>query len=297
MSKSAVGDYKFDDLVHPLAGLQVAKGERPGAAHASCVAVHNIEAGADQRRQIDFVDDEEVGAGDAGSAFARDLVAGGDVDDVNRQIGELGGEGGGEVVAARLAQDQIEIREYSAHLGDRRQVDRGVLADRGVRTSAGLDAADPLGRQGAAAGQEFGILAGVDVVGDRGNLIPAAHPLAQPVHQRGLARSDRTADPEPQRIGHERNSLVYWVSCAIEASSTAKVALPNDVRSRVSAPLTAAAITGSSAARMRWPSVCPIIPRRKPAETRLDANASKCPSSAQSRGISACAVAAPAAAA
>ena len=43
---------------------------------------------------------------DAGPALARDLVAGGDVDHVERQVGQLGAEGRGEVVAA----DSIRIR-------------------------------------------------------------------------------------------------------------------------------------------------------------------------------------------
>jgi hypothetical protein len=44
--------------------------------------------------------------------------------------------------------DSIRIsrgRETRAQLGDRGEVDRGVLADRGVRAAAGLDAGDALG--------------------------------------------------------------------------------------------------------------------------------------------------------
>src|SRR5712671_1880550 len=133
-----------------------------------------------------------------------------------------------------------------------------------MRAAAGLDAANPLGRQGAAAREEFGVLAGVDVVGDGGDLVPTAHPFAQPIHQRRLARSDRTADPDPQRTAHERKSLVYWVSWAIDASSTANVAPPKLSGPRLNAAATAAPITGSSAATIRWPSVCPIMPRRRP---------------------------------
>ena len=87
----------------------------------------------------------------------------------------------------------------AVHLGDRGEIDRGVLADRGVRAAAGLDAADALRRQRAAAGEEFGVLAGVDVVGDRDDLEAVAHALAQTIHQRGLARTDRPADADAQR--------------------------------------------------------------------------------------------------
>src|SRR5205085_1948428 len=113
---------------------------------------------------------------------------------------------------------------------------------------------------------------------DRDQLEPPAHSLAQPVHQRGLARADRTADADPQRVllrlrGHERNSLEYCVSCAIEARSRAKVAAPKSAGSPAIAASVARATTGSSAARMRCPSVWPISPSRKPADIRLAAKA------------------------
>src|ERR1700759_1185367 len=47
----------------------------------------------------------------AGPALGRDLVAGGDVDHVDGEVGELGREGGGEVVAAGFDQDEVEIGE------------------------------------------------------------------------------------------------------------------------------------------------------------------------------------------
>src|SRR5437899_6203851 len=65
---------KIDDPLRPRAGLQVSKDEGPVAAHTPRVAFHHVEVGADQRREIDLVDNEQVGARDAGSALARDLV-------------------------------------------------------------------------------------------------------------------------------------------------------------------------------------------------------------------------------
>ena len=57
-------------------------------------------------REVDLVDDQEVGAGDAGAALGRDLVAGRDVDDVDGEVGELR-----EKVAARLSPpDSISTR-------------------------------------------------------------------------------------------------------------------------------------------------------------------------------------------
>ena len=104
ISEPASGDDEVDDALDPLPCFKVGEDEGALAAHPLGVAVHDFEAGADQRREIDLVDDEEVGAGDAGAAFARDFVAGGDVDHVDRQIGEFGREGRGEVIAVRLDQ-------------------------------------------------------------------------------------------------------------------------------------------------------------------------------------------------
>ena len=121
--------------------------------------------------EVDLVDHQQVAAGDARPALARDLVAGGDVDHVDREIRQLRAEGGGQVVAAALDQDQVERGEAARQVGDAGEVDRGVLADRGVRAAAGLDAQDALGRQGAGAGEELRVLLGVDVVGDGGDVV------------------------------------------------------------------------------------------------------------------------------
>ena len=83
------------------------------------------------------------------------LVAGGDVDDVDREVGKLRREGRGQIVAAGFDQHQIEIGKFLSHVGDRGEIDRGVLADRGVRAAAGLDAGDALGRERAGAHQDI----------------------------------------------------------------------------------------------------------------------------------------------
>ena len=95
---------------------------------------------------------------------------------------------------------KIRSRSGKARLQvvDRGEVHRGVLADRGVRAAAGLDADDALGRQRLGADQELGVLAGVDVVGDHGELIALAQRLAQGVEQGGLAGADRAADADAQ---------------------------------------------------------------------------------------------------
>ena len=79
----------------------------PALAHASGVARHHLEARADVRRQVDLVDDEQIALRDARAALARDLVAAGDVDDVDREVDELAAVLRGEVVAAALDEQEL----------------------------------------------------------------------------------------------------------------------------------------------------------------------------------------------
>src|SRR3974377_282531 len=80
MNEHSLGFDELDDRRQPLPGLQVAEDEGPRAAHPARVAVHDLERGADHRREVDLVDHQQVRLDDAGAAFARDLVARGDVD-------------------------------------------------------------------------------------------------------------------------------------------------------------------------------------------------------------------------
>ena len=107
----------------------------------------------------------------------------------------------GEKVAARLSPPDstmtiFQSRELLLQLGDGGQVDAGVLADGAVRAAAGLDADDALQRQHLAAGQELGVLARVNVVGDDGQVERRPEGAAQPFDQGRLARADRPADAE-----------------------------------------------------------------------------------------------------
>jgi len=68
-----------------------------------------------------------------------------------------------------------------------------------MRAAAGLDAGDAIGRQRPRAHQKFGVPFGVDVVGDRGDVVAIAHRLAEQIHQRGFSRSDGTTDADAKR--------------------------------------------------------------------------------------------------
>jgi hypothetical protein len=75
--------------VQALAGAEVGEHERAGAAHLAGVAVHDLQRRADHRGQVDLVDDQQVALHDARAALARDLVAGGHVDDVDGEVRQL----------------------------------------------------------------------------------------------------------------------------------------------------------------------------------------------------------------
>ena len=59
----------------PRRSLMFVNTHGPLAAHLQRVALHDVERRADHRREIDLVDDQQVGAHDAGAALARNLVA------------------------------------------------------------------------------------------------------------------------------------------------------------------------------------------------------------------------------
>src|SRR6185437_6614179 len=160
--------------------------------------------------------------------------------------------------------------------------------DRGVRAAAGLDAGDAVRRQRSRAHQEFGVPFGVDVVGDRRDVVALAHRLAKQVHQRGLAGTYGTTDADPKRaVGifhflysnlvrrpcHDLNSRVYCVSWRMPARSARKVELPRSSSEAASARAPVATTIGSSAASTRWLSVCPSGTSRAPAEIQFETTA------------------------
>ena len=221
-----------------------------------------------------------------GPALARDLVAGRHVDDVDGEVGEFRAEGGGEVVAAALDEEQFERREARHHVLHGGEVDGGVLADGGVRAAAGLDAGDALRRQRAGAGQEFRVLARVDVVGDDGDVVRAAEAPAQPLGQRRLAGAYGPADADPER------SVVLMsgtASCTGSRGAWRAGRAPaprcRAGRGRPRAPpRPLPPPPGCSAAVATCPSVWPSGTSLTPADTRLAAKAPSQPASAGRSG-------------
>src|SRR4029078_11066809 len=99
------------------------------------------------------------------------------------------------------------------------EIDRAVLADRGMRAAAGLDADDALQRERLVAHQELRVFLGVDVVRHARDAEAVAQLLAQRERQRGLAGSHRSSDADAQ--SHDLKSREYCVSCRPDSTASA----------------------------------------------------------------------------
>src|SRR6266705_1072687 len=75
------------------------------------------------------------------------------------------------------------------------------------------------------------------------------------------------------RTHHDRNNLVYCVSCRMLARSVRKVALPRSSSDASSARFAVETTNGSSKASTRWLSVCPKGISRAPAEIQFEVSA------------------------
>src|SRR5215475_11081337 len=89
-SQPTLGCDEVNDAVDTTAGFEVGKDKGSLAAHSPCIALHDIQACADQRCQIGLVDDQQIGTSDTGAALSRDFVARRNIDDVDRQVDEFG---------------------------------------------------------------------------------------------------------------------------------------------------------------------------------------------------------------
>ena len=84
--------------------------------------------------------------------------------------------------------------------------------------------------------QNAGVLLGVDVVGDGGDVEFVAQALAELLHERGFSRADRAANSDAKGLfarAHDRNSLEYCVSCRMAAMSERNAQEPRSARRAV----------------------------------------------------------------
>ena len=192
------------------------------SANALRVSLHHFQAGAHIRSEINFVDDQKSGVGDARPAFSRNFVALGHVDHVNRGVHQFRTERCGQVVSAALNQQKVKLGKAAHQDAAGLEVDGGIFADRRMRASARLDADDPLRGERLATHQEVGILARVDIVGNDGDVACWPKARAERLHQGGLARAHGPADSDFERFGnHDRNNLASSMAWRMAAISMA----------------------------------------------------------------------------
>ena len=87
------------------------------------------------------------------------------------------------------------------------QVRADVFAHGGVGAAAGLDGPDARGREGGVPGEELGVLAREDVVGDGGDAVGVAQGEAEGEHQGGFAGADGAFAQEGVHVSRRGFSL------------------------------------------------------------------------------------------
>ena len=97
--------YEGQDVVDTDAMLHLRKHDRPVAAHELGVPPHDVEGRADHLGEVGFVDAQDVALGDPRPALAWHLVAARHVNHVDREVRQLAGKVGGQVVAAGFCTD------------------------------------------------------------------------------------------------------------------------------------------------------------------------------------------------
>src|SRR4029077_6414259 len=99
------------------------------------------------------------------------------------------------------------------------------------------------------------IFLGIDVVRNHEDVVFVAQAFAECLNERSLSGSNRTANPDAQGSRHDRNSLVYCVSCDMDARSTITEADPSSLMLEVMACSLASSTASSSSPIARCPSV------------------------------------------
>ena len=187
-----------DNGVHPEAVPDLRKDKRPVAPHGPRVAFHYAQVRPHGGGKVGFVNDQQVGLGNARTALAGDFIAAGDVDDVNGVVGEFAAEMGGEVVPTGFNQQQIGL-EGAVKLLEGQEICGNVFADGGVGAAAGLYRPDAPGGQGLVADEELRVFLGKDIVGDGRHDQLIAKPLAKGKHERGFSAAHGSADAHGER--------------------------------------------------------------------------------------------------
>ncbi len=215
------------NLLNPDTVAHLAKNGESFPAHLAGVPVHNREVRSHGGGQIRFVDHEQVRLRDAGSAFPRDFVTSGNINYVNRVIGQFPAEMRREVITAGFDEQQLGLKA-AVQVFQREEVRRDVLTNRRVRAAACLHGADALGGQGLVADEEFSVFLGEDVIGDGGKIHSVAQPQAKSQQEGGLAAAHGTSHPNSKSA--LKKVAVHWRGPMVKMAGVVEVLVNMPVR-------------------------------------------------------------------
>ena len=122
--KPTVTFQKLYHSLHTMPRAQACHNIGSGAACALSVSLEQGQIDADIGGKVGLVNHQQVRTGDRRTALAGDLLALADADHIDRQVGEVRGEGGRQVVAAALDKDDVKVRMTAVQIGDSRQAVR-----------------------------------------------------------------------------------------------------------------------------------------------------------------------------
>jgi len=208
-------DGMIDNLIHARTVPDLREDKRAGSAHFPGIALHNAEVRPDGRSQVGLIDDQQVGLRNAGAAFAGNLIASGDVNNINGVIGQFAAEMGGEVVASGFQQQELRVK-FLLQFFQSQQVGGNIFANRGMGATAGFNRADAFGLQSLVADQEFAVFLGENVVGNSRDVILRAQTPAESQQQCRFAAAHGSTDAngEGALVEVARHGLLAFVKMA-----------------------------------------------------------------------------------
>ncbi len=189
-----------NDLIEPLPCLEISEHKRQVPAHATTVSIHHRQIGPHRGREVDLVDHQQVRARDSRTAFARNLIAGRDIDHINHCVHEFWAERRGQVITAAFHEHDTHIRMAAEQFIERFLIMRRILANRGMRAPARFDTENAVLRQRTLASQKLGVFFGENIICHNRQAVPIAQLPTEGFYQCCLAGPDRPADADDRDV-------------------------------------------------------------------------------------------------
>ena len=180
-------------MIDPKSISYLREDEGAIAPHLFRVTFHYFEVCSDGLGKVRFVDDQQVGLGDARPALAGDFVTARDIDNLDGVIGEFATEASSEVIPSGFEEEKIGF-EFAMKFFQSQKIGGNIFANSSVRTATRFDRTNAFCGKSLVVDQKFAVFLGEDVIGDRGQAELVAQAQAKLKHQCGLAASDRPAD-------------------------------------------------------------------------------------------------------